>query len=33
MKASNAAVKVNSSYNLEQAYALVKSFSIKYGNK
>ncbi len=33
MKASNAAVKINSSYNLEQAYALVKSFSIKYGNK
>lgn len=33
MTASNATVKVNSSYNLEQAYALVKSFSIKYGNK
>lgn len=33
MKASNTAVKINSSYNLEQAYALVKSFSIKYGNK
>jgi hypothetical protein len=33
MKASNAAVKINSSYNLEQAYALVKTFTIKYGNK
>ena len=33
MTASNAAVKINSSYNLEQAYALVKTFTIKYGNK
>lgn len=33
MKASNAAVKINSSYNLEKAYALVKTFTIKYGNK
>lgn len=33
MKASNAAVKINSSYNLEKAYALVKTFTIKYGDK
>lgn len=33
MTASNATVKVNSSYNLEQAYALVKTFTIKYDNK
>lgn len=33
MKASNATVKVNSSYNLEQAYALVKTLKITYGDK
>lgn len=33
MKASSPSVKVNSSYNLEAAKVLIKSLSIKYGNK
>lgn len=33
MSASNATVKVNSSYNLESAQVLVKSLTIIYGNK
>ncbi len=33
MKASSPSVKVNSSYNLAAAKVLVKSLSIKYGNK
>lgn len=32
MKAANTAVKINSSYNLEGAKAVVKEFTIKYGN-
>lgn len=33
MKASSPSVKVNSSYNLEAAKVLIKSLSIKYGDK
>ena len=33
MNASNTTVKVNSSYNLEQAQVSIKSFTITYGNK
>ena len=33
MKASNATVKVNSSYNLESAQVSIKSLTITYGNK
>ena len=33
MKASNATVKINSSYNLEQAQVSIKSLTITYGNK
>lgn len=33
MKASNATVKINSSYNLEKAQVSIKSLTITYGNK
>ena len=33
MKAANTAVRINSSYNLETAKAVVKEFTIKYGNQ
>ena len=33
MMASNAAVKINSSYNLEQAQVSIKSLTVTYGNK